>query len=170
MSRLIRLTFILFCICGITSTVLAQEKLNLVQIQKELETKQKELEFFEPTLLDKALDDQKLFDTRQNVKQLRARFYEIQGQIKPLNTAIKADIDDIGPVPSGENAEAEPENIKELREKLNKESLVLQGILAQSEALGSKSTRFLERLTAIRWSTPIFKSSWSFAMFTDVLM
>ena len=150
MIKFIRLALIVLCIAGYSSAAIAQEKPDLTQIQKELDTKQKELESFEPNLLDTALDDQKLFEARQNVKKLRARFYEIQTLIKPLNIRLEADIADIGPPPSEEGAEAEPENIKELREKLNKELLVLQGLTAQSEALGLKSTRFLERLAAIR--------------------
>lgn len=150
MINFIRLALIILCVAGYSSSGVAQEKPDLAQIQKELDTKQKELESFEPNLLDTALDDQKLFDARQNVKELRARFYEIQTLIKPLNTTLQADIADIGPPPSEEEAQSEPENIKELREKLNKEALSLQGLLAQSEALGLKSTRFLERLAAIR--------------------
>lgn len=132
------------------SSANAQDIRDLTQIQTELEAKQEELKTFEPILLDTTLDDETLFNTRQSVKLLRSRSQEIQGLIAPLNLSVIADIADIGESPNEDSGEVEPENIRELREELNKESLIIKGILKQAEALGSKSTRFLEQLAAMR--------------------
>jgi len=128
----------------------AQDNLNLMRIQEELEIKQAELDAFEPMLLDNTFEDETLFGTRQSVKVLRARSGEIQNLVNPLSISVIADLADIGMPPDVESGLEEPENIRELREKLTKESLMIKGILTQAEALSSKSTRFLEQLAALR--------------------
>ncbi len=152
MLRLRYAYFVLFFIAlfAANTHVFAQEVQDLKEVQTELEEKQKNLESFEGILLDATLDDQTLFDTRQSVKELRLRAIEIQGLIKPLSASVSADLADIGPQPEEDSGGVEPENIRELREKLNKESLMIKGIVTQAEALSSKATRFLERLAAIR--------------------
>ena len=130
--------------------VIAQDTLDLKKLQYELEAKQAELDSFEPMLLDSTLDDETLFETRQSVKGLRARSIEIQNQVNPLNVSVTADLADIGPAPGEGSMLKEPENIRELREKLTRESLMTKGVLTQAEALSSKSTRFLEQLAALR--------------------
>lgn len=152
MPRLRHARFILSIIvlCAFISHAYASDTLDLNQIQQELEIKQVELESFEPILLDATLDDETLFNTRQSVKGLHTRAIEIQDLIKPMNTSVAADLADIGLKPSEDSTDLEPQNIRELREKLNKESLLLKGIVTQAEALAAKATRFLERLATIR--------------------
>ena len=140
----------IMCLCMFPFVASAQNNVDLGSIQKELEVKQKDLEALEPTLVDITLDDQSLFETRQNVKQIRARIVEIRELIKPLNILLKTEIDDIGAAPSAEDDASEPEAIKVLREKLNKEFFLLLGIQTQADALNAKATRFLERLASIR--------------------
>lgn len=140
----------IFFLCTLSFSAIAQEKIKLSAIQKELNVKQKALEVLEPMLVDVTLDDQKLFETRQNVKQTKIRVSEIRDLLKPLNISLKAEIDDMGPAPSVDSDKSEPEAIKERREKLNKEFQLVLGIQTQAEALNSKSTRFLERLASIR--------------------
>ena len=148
--RKIHFVFLVAALFAVMSSAYAQDQINLQDIQKELEATQKELESFEPILLDTTLGDQKLFDTRQAVKQIRVRLFEIQDLVKPLRTSVAAELTDLGPKPDGEVADLEPENIKELRVRLEKESILIKGILTQAEALSAKSTRFLETLAAIR--------------------
>ena len=152
MLRLRYAYFVLFLIAAfaVSANVFAQEIQDLNEIQAELEEKQQNLESFEAILLDSTLDDETLFDTRQSVKDLRVRSLEIQNLIKPLSASVSADLADIGPQPEEESGEVEPDNIRELRERLNKEALMIKGIVTQAEALSSKATRFLERLAAIR--------------------
>jgi small-conductance mechanosensitive channel len=135
---------------GFALMAVAQDNLNLMSLQKELEVKQAELDAFEPMLLDNTFDDETLFETRQSVKVLRARSVEIQNLVTPFNASVTADLADIGMPPDEESGLEEPQNIRDLREKLVKESLMIKGILKQAEALGSKSTRFLEQLAALR--------------------
>ncbi len=128
----------------------AQDTIDFDDIQKQVKAKQMELDALEPTLLDSTLNDQELSETRRSVKDIRTYFDSIKDQISPIEANIRADIADIGPPPAEDSTDIEPENIKELRERLNKEALMVQGILTQADALSAKSTRFLERLAAIR--------------------
>ncbi|MCK5373651.1 MAG: mechanosensitive ion channel family protein [Alphaproteobacteria bacterium] len=130
--------------------VYAQEILDLTQAQKELEAKQAELDAFELILLDNTLDDKTLFENRQSVKALRARSEEIQSLVMPLTISVSADLSDIGDPPDEKTGLEEPENIRDLRERLTKESLMVKGVMTQAEVLSSKSTRFLEQLAALR--------------------
>ena len=132
------------------SYVSAQDILDLTELQKELEAKQAELDAFEPMLLDNTFDDETLFETRQSVKGLRTRSSEIQNLVNPMSASVAANLADIGSAPDEESGLEEPENIRELREKLTKESQIIQGILTQAEALSSKSTRFLEQLATLQ--------------------
>jgi len=148
-----RKTQTILCIlflCLLPFVVIAQDKVDLGEIQKELDIKQKDLETLEPTLVDVTLDDQRLFDTRQNVKQIKARIVEIRDFVRPFDESLKAEIDDIGAAPEVDSEISEPEAIRELRERLNKEFQIVLGIQTQVDALDSKSTRLLERLAAIR--------------------
>ena len=140
----------IICLCLLSLNAMAQEKPDLGKIQKELETKQKNLDSLEPILVDVTLDDQRLFETRQNVKQIKARIVEIRELIKPFYASLKAEIDDIGIAPTAESDTSEPEAIKELREKLNKEFQIVLGLQTQIDALNAKSIRFLERMASIR--------------------
>ena len=148
--RKFHFVFLIAAFFVVMTSAYAQDQINLKDIQKELETTQKELEAFEPILLDTTLDDQELFDTRQSVKKIRMRLFEVQSLVKPMRTAVAAELTDLGPKPEEGAIEFEPENIRELRERLEKESLLIKGILTQAEALSAKSTRFLETLAAIR--------------------
>ncbi len=130
--------------------VAAQDNLNLIGLQRELEAKQAEFDAFEPMLLDNTFEDKTLFETRQSVKVLRARSVEIQNLVTPINVSVTANLADIGMPPVEESGLEEPENIRYLRGKLTKENLIIKGILTQAEALSSKSTRFLEQLAALR--------------------
>ncbi len=150
MFLLISFLAMLVFVSGLAGTAVAQENLNLINLQKELEAKQAELDALEPMLLDSRFEDETLFETRQNVKLLRARAIEIQNFIAPLNESVAADLADIGSPPVEESGVEEPENIRELREKLTRESLMIKGVIRQAEALSSKSTRFLEHLAALR--------------------
>lgn len=140
----------ILCLCTLPFAVHAQDRAGLGDVQKELDLKLKDLEELEPVLVDVTLDDQKLFETRQNVKQIKARIAEIRELIKPINLSIRNELDDMGAAPAADSEQSEPEAIKELREKLNNELLFVGGVQTQAEALNSKATRFLERLAAIR--------------------
>ncbi|MFP4464643.1 MAG: DUF3772 domain-containing protein [Alphaproteobacteria bacterium] len=148
----LRLGVFLFLFASIAAgnSTFSQEISDLNVLQKELEDKQAKLDSYEPMLLDNMFDDETLFETRQDVKSLRARSEEIQGLVVPLDVSVNADLSDIGDPPDEESGMEEPENIRQLREKLTKESLMIKGILTQAEALSSKSTRFLEQLAALR--------------------
>lgn len=140
----------LFSLVALSVSVCAQDVLDFKNLQKELEAKQSELDSLDSILLDNRFDDETLFETRQSVKVLRARSVDIQDTITPLNISVSADLADIGASSSEENGLVEPENIRELRERLTKENLMIKGLLTQAEALSSKSTRFLEQLAALR--------------------
>ncbi len=148
-----RNTQILLCIlflCLLPHGVVAQNQVDLDEIQKELDIKQKDLEALEPMLVDITLDDQKLFDTRQSVKQIKDRIFEITGLVKPFEESLKAGIDDIGVAPEADSEISEPEAIRERRENLNNEFQIVLGIQTQVDALDSKSTRLLARLASLR--------------------
>jgi small-conductance mechanosensitive channel len=150
---MLRHTQTILCIlflCLLPFAVIAQDQVNLEEIQKELDTKLKNLEVLEPMLLEDSIDDQTLSETRQNVKQIKAGIAEVLNLIKPLDILLKAEIADIGEVPTPESETKETDAIKELREKLNNELELVLGIQTQANALDSKSTRFLERLASIR--------------------
>lgn len=151
MSRNIQTVLCILILCILPLVAIAQDKVSLGEIQKELDVKQKDLEALESTLVDITLNDQRLFDTRQNVKQIKARIAEIRNTIRPVNASLKAEIDDIGLIQAAEDeTKTESEAIKDLRERLNREFQLVQGVQTQVDALDSKSTRFLARLASVR--------------------
>ncbi len=154
MFRFAHLIFIftLLFTCAPFGTANAQEPPDMAAIQTEIQDAQIELEAFEPILLDTTINDEQLFETRQSVNKMKVRFYEIKELITPLMQSAKAELTDLGLPPAEDSTDIEPANIRDLRERLNKEVLMIQGIITQTDALKAKSTRFLERLAAIRRS------------------
>lgn len=74
--------------------------------------------------------------------------------VRPVLDSVKASINDLGPAPieseTGEPVAPEPENIKKQRDDLTKESLMVEGVIKQGEALSSKTSRLLEKIAATR--------------------
>jgi len=141
----------LLALCAFNSTyVAANESLNNEATELWLKEKQKTIELISQQLAENTFDKTRLLELRQTLSTIRTELQNTVDVIQPVNDSVQADLADLGVAPEGENAPPEPDNIQELRAELTKESLIIEGLLTQAEALTSKSSRLLEKITSLR--------------------
>ncbi|MCC6597338.1 MAG: mechanosensitive ion channel family protein [Alphaproteobacteria bacterium] len=143
-----------FCVIGLALCVhgaaFSQDILDRSALEKQLGDQKKEIEAIEPILGEGNINEKRMLEIHQTLKDSRSKIQEITNLIQPVHESVKADIADLGPAPEGENATPEPENIQKQRVTLTEELLSLEGLLKQAEALSSKSERLMEKITALR--------------------
>mgnify|MGYP003386028392 CR=1 FL=1 len=150
-SRLLRCVFLL-ALCAFNSTyVVANEALNVEATELRLIEKQKMIELISQQLSENTFNKAGLLELRQTLRTIRTELQKMVDVIQPVNKSVLADLTDLGPAPD-EGELPEPDNIQKLRAELTKESLVIEGLLTQAEALTSKSSRLLENITSLRRS------------------
>ena len=143
-------TALCFLISGAFASAYAKETINNNAIELQLKEQHSTIELISQVLSESAIDEVRLLEFRQTLRLSRTELQYIVDIIKPLNDSAQADLADLGAVPEGENAVLEPDNIQALRAGLAKELLVTEGLLKQAEALTSKTTRLLEKITSLR--------------------
>lgn len=147
--------FVFLFSCSLQSfTASAQEAFDAKAMETVLTEQKTALESADKLLSDSNanLDQKDIYQLRQS---LRASRDALQGSIstlRPVYDSIQAEISDLGPAPSGETPEAEPENIQRQRADLAEKSLNTEGFLKEAEALASKTARLLEKVVALRRS------------------
>jgi len=142
----------LLALCAFNSTyVAANESLNIEAIELRLLEKQKTIELISQQLAENTFDKTRLLELRQTLRTTRTELHKMIDVIQPVNNSVLADLTDLGPAPN-DGELPEPDNIQKLRAELTKESLVIEGLLTQAEALTSKSSRLLENITSLRRS------------------
>lgn len=139
------LTIILF-----SASVYAQDNFDLTAVEKQILVYKADIERVEAELGDGALDQEKILQYRQSLRDLRSSLQENVKLVTPIFNDAKADLADFGSASDGEGAEPEPDNIKAERAVLNDKVLLVEGILKQAEALVSKSKRLLEKVAVLR--------------------
>lgn len=132
-----------------SSAVAAQELINQEATKLWLKEKQETIELISQQLADNTIDKARLLELRQTLRSARTELQYKVDVIKPVNNSVQADLADLGAAPD-EDAPPEPDNIQKLRAELTNESLIIEGLLTQAEALTSKSSRLLEKITSLR--------------------
>ena len=132
-----------------SSAVAAQELINQEATKLWLKEKQETIELISQQLADNSIDKARLLELRQTLRSARTELQYKVDVIKPVNNSVQADLADLGAAPD-EDAPPEPDNIQKLRAELTNESLIIEGLLTQAEALTSKSSRLLEKITSLR--------------------
>jgi len=143
-------TVLCFLISGAFASAYAKETINNEAIALQLKEQHNTVELISQVLSESAIDEVRLLEFRQTLRLSRTELQNIVDIVKPLNVSAQADLTDLGVVPEGENAVVEPDNIQKLRAELTRDSLALEGLLKQAEALSSKATRLLEKITSLR--------------------
>lgn len=144
--------FLLSClfICIIAHHALAQVGFDSGAIEKQLSEQKSAIDKTEITLNAPELSQEKILELRQSLRTNQDTLQNIVTTIQPALDNVKADITDLGPAPNGENAITEPESVLIQRTELQEKSLMTEGLMKQTEALSSKTSRLLEKVAAAR--------------------
>jgi small-conductance mechanosensitive channel len=143
-------TALCFLISGAFASAYAKETINNNAIELQLKEQHNTIELISQVLSERAIDEIRLLEFKHTLRLSRTELQNIVEFIKPVYDSAQADLADLGVVPEGENAVLEPDNIQKLRADLTKEYLASEGLLRQAEALSSKTTRLLEKITSLR--------------------
>lgn len=156
----------------LSTVALAQGSFDRQAVQATLAQHTATIDAIEMQLSDAEVSQDKILELREALKLERVATQDISNNIAPALQSIKANISDLGPVPEGEGAKPEAENIQQQRAALNEKALAREGLIKEAEALTSKSTRLLEQVAALRRGqfisklfetqiSPFNKSLWS---------
>jgi small-conductance mechanosensitive channel len=138
-----------FILCA-SAPVVAKDAIDKKAIELQLKELQTRIELIAPEFAQSSIDEARLLKFRKTLRLSRSELQNIVAIIKPVNDSTQADLADLGVVPEGEKPSSEPENIQKLRAELTKDALLTEGLLKQAEALSSKTSRLLEKITSLR--------------------
>jgi len=134
----------------LSNAAFAQDSFDRMNVKAKLETHALTIDKIEDQLLNDAISQDSIIEIRRTLKTEREAILDLSEEIKPALQSVKADINDLGPEPEGENAKPEPENIKAQRAALNEQAMAREGLIKEAEALESKSSRLLEQIVSLR--------------------
>lgn len=128
----------------------ANEGFSPDQALGDLKKLSQQLDEYESKLAEDGLDDAAFLELRKFVRELRDPLSSITESTQPLYEAAQAEVENLGPVPEGENAQPEPDNIIALRKELTEKQLQLEGLIKQTESLSFRTTRVLKDIASKR--------------------
>jgi small-conductance mechanosensitive channel len=135
-----------------SSSAVAKDAIDKKAIELQLKELQTRIELIAPELAGSSIDEARLLKSRQTLRLSRSELQNLVAIIKPVNNSAQADLADLGVVPEDEKTSTEPENIQKLRAELTEDALSTEGLLKQAEALSSKTSRLLEKISSLRRS------------------